>query len=1024
MKKSHFSLLAGLLLSFFLVVSCTPSSTLSPIPLELNYTVTFINVDSTFETSTVPFGGRVEKPSRNPYKNYNYFMYWSESKASQAAATEFNFTTPITRDITLYAIYSPWLASECIQSLTSTQIQIKLSNTSVYPLEDGSYAGLKFQYSTNDLSYQDYPLSIPSSYRDEGSDRYLTYTFPTPLTIGTTNWIKVSNYLDYQTDKKSVTPLINPKTVTFNDCGEIKATIEVESGSLLTVSKRPSNPSKSYNTFLYWSASKASKAAAVEFDYNTPITEDITLYAIYTPRITGIYSITSTQIEVELTDTAVYPLDDGSYAGLKVQYSPNNSDFQDIQISIPEDTRDYYSSRILTYSFPSSFTLDANASEHYFKVTNGDQTDVRFKIISSAAAVTDLNATTADSYAMVSFKTACTGWSYKVQAIKNGIEVASKTIAVSSRYSIGNVEFFGLENGTSYTFKVTTDGSSYYTETTATPSIPTQKKSSDWLVVMYMDGDNNLNDVIYQDMNEVEYGLYYIRNSDDTPMSSYDSVNAVALWDGVVSWTTTNDQNQNVTNKPKYGKSGSYIFELGQDSNNSTTYATSGGNVLSNKTKNLSYTASWLVPNKTPSATNDFCGEVNMGDKQTLINFLTWVNAHYTANKGVILQFSNHGAGPRSARFVQTADGRTLQIGETEGRRALCQDLSSSNSILKTKDVSDALNAAGYGPTNKAAMILMDVCLGSSLEDAYQFRNYANYLAASPNNIPGLGLDYRNLMKSFTKNTTIENIGKQIVTDYKAQYGDNTSLWNQYASLIFGQSSYSYLKDDEKKLLEWFGDLGITTFTITDLSKVADVKTAIDSLCDVLLSTTGKAKTVYVDANGYFSTTATLNTRNYVTYLGQHHANIVNIFTNTTDNYSLDDYLYYQGSYTWLYDIGYMAKMLHFFSASTIGSSANANAWPELNTAATNLVEKLDAAIKYSWRDSKLSSNKDFYTRIDGRSGQFEHYLGLTICGANIATNGENLTQGTAPSFYKTDLAFGVDSKWGDLLAYWFGTGN
>lgn len=539
---------------------------------------------------------------------------------------------------------------------------------------------------------------------------------------------------------------------------------------------------------------------------------------------------------------------------------------------------------------------------------------------------------------------------------------------------------------------------------------------------MYMDGDNNLNDPIFMDMNEVEYGLYQIRNSDGSSFSGFDSVNVVALWDGASSFENPDGS----TGTPQIGNAGTYIYELGRDYDNSTTYTTSPGCVLSSDTKNLSYTAPWLVGTTQTISTslpNNAHGELNMGDKQTLINFLNWVNARYTATKGVILQFSDHGGGPRSVRYVKTADGRTIKVGDTSGRRALCWDEYSSSAFLKTKDVSDALQAAGYGPSKKAAMILMDVCLGSSLEDAYQFKDYANYLAASPNNIPGLGLDYVNLMKSFTLNTTIEAVGQKIVQDYKTQYGNNTTLWNNYAAQA-GASSYNDLSTEQKELLEWFGDLGFTTFTITDLTKIADVKTAIDSLCEVLLSDTGKAKTVYVDANGYFSPTETSTTREYVKYLGQHHANIVNIFSSTTDSYSLDDYIYYQGSYTWLYDIGYIARMMEYFSATTIEGSTNANAWSDLKTVASNLITKLDDAIKYSWRDSKVASNGDFYYQIDGRSEQFNHYLGLTICGANIATNGTNLAQGSYPSFYKTDLAFGAESQWGNLLEYWFGTGN
>lgn len=1024
MKKSHFSLLAGLLLSFFLVVSCTPSSILSPIPLELNYTVTFINVDSTFETSTVPFGGRVEKPSHNPYKSYNYFMYWSESKASQAAATEFNFTTPITRDITLYAIYSPRLASSPIQKLTSSQIEIKFSDDGVYPLEDGSYAGIKFQRSTDDINYQDFPLSVPTSYRDSSGYRYVTYTFPTPLPGGTTNWIKVSNYNSNETDKKSVTPLLNPKTVTFNDNGEIIATIEVESGAKITSSQTPSNPSKSYNTFLYWSTSKASKSAVVEFDFNTPITENITLYSIYTPWISLINSITPTQIQIKLTNTAVYPLDDGSYAGLKVQYSPysGSSNYQDIDITVPVDSTDTDSYRYITYSFPSNFSLDSSVTTHWFRVTNGTQTKTTSKELSPAAAVTNINATTDDSYAKISFTTVCSGWSYKVQAFKNGSEAASKTITITENNTIGNVEFFGLQNGTSYTFKVTTDGSNYYSETTATPSIPVQKKSSDWLLLMYMDGDNNLHNSIYTDLNEAEYGLKRIRNSDGiTALSSYDSVNVVALWDGATSWGTGEYDSAGNEKQayPTYGESGSYIFELGTDSFQ-TNYLTSSGYVLSNNTKNLSYTASWLCPNVSESTNQkNYHGEVNMGSKQTLIDFLNWAQAHYTATKGIILQFSNHGGGPRSMLYAQAENGRTYKIGDDNERRALCWDDSSAQAFLKTKDVSDALTTAGFTGSNKLSMILMDVCLGSSIEDAYQFRNNAQYLAASPNNIPGSGLDYEQLMRSFQKNTTIENIGKQIVTDYKGQYTSYSTrekLWNRYAQLVFGYD-YSRLSNTQKQTLEWLGDVGITTFTITDLSEITAVKTAVDNMCNILLSDTGKLKTINVDDDGIASSNATpLPPQNYVQYLGKQHADII---SNAYYNYTI----YYQGSYTWLYDIGYFADKVKSVSSGT--TTSNVNAWPELYNAASTVVTALNSAIKYSWRDTRYYSlYDDFYSFIDDSTTPFSHHYGLVVAGYTIDVSGGSLVKGKCASWYKTDLAFGADSKWGDLLTYWFGAGN
>ena len=818
----------------------------------------------------------------------------------------------------------------------------------------------------------------------------------------------------------------NTVTVTFNDNGYIIKTVQITSGEKISYLQKPSDPGKSCNWFLYWSESKASQATAVEFDFNTPITENKTLYAIYCPKFyydssSIIQTVSATQVEIQLSYTSVYPLEDGSYAGISFQHSTNGSEYQAFAVNSIPTYRDGLN-RYLTYTFQNPLS----EGTHYLRVTNGHETGTKSTVLYAPAAVKNLSTTVADSYTKVSFTTATEGYSYTVKAFKNGNEVASTDVTENSIDTNAYAEFYGLENGIQYTFKVITNGSNLSAQTTATPAFT--KKTSDWLVVMYMDGDNDLNDPIFMDMNEVEYGLYHIRDSNDQPESGYDSVNAVALWDGAVSWTETNGAGEEVTKTPRIGKSGTYIYELGRDSGSSTAYTTSAGCVLSENTKNLSYTAPWLVgTNQTISTSlpTDAHGELNMGDKQTLINFLNWVKDHYTATKGVILQFSNHGGGPRSVMYAEDAEGRTYKIGDDSGRRALCWDDSAgSNQFLKTKDVSDALTTAGFTGTNKLSMILMDVCLGSSLEDAYQFRNNADYLAASPNNIPGSGLDYYAFMKAFSKNTTIEAIGSQIIIDYKNQYTATSIrdlLWNTYAQNAYG-ATYSNLTDDQKEALEWFGDLGMTTFTITDLSKVANIKDKLDDLCNILLSDTGKAKTIYVGDDGYFSPTATSKTENYVKYLGSQHADRL------SQKY-VNNSIYYLGSFTWLYDIGYFADRVKLTSTSTLNvngvSTPNANAWSELYSAADKLLSALgtgsDRAIRYSWRDSKLNtaSNYDFYYRQDNNSA-YQHPYGLSIAGYGIAVNAGRLVKGTVPSWYKTDLAFGADSKWGDLLAYWF----
>nr|MCR4790318.1 InlB B-repeat-containing protein [Treponemataceae bacterium] len=958
-------------------------------------------------------------------KSYNYFLYWSESKASKETATEFDFTQPINEDKTLYAIYTPKLRS--VQTASYSEIEIKLDGTEVYPLDDGNYAGLVFSYSTDDTNYTEFNFNKAPDYKDASWYRYLTYKFANvdaTIPEGSVKF-RVSN--GKQTIESEKITVINPEhaaTITFDDNGKTLQTKTIVKGSVLPSSEKPSNPSESYNYFLYWSESKASKETATEFDFTQPINEDKTLYAIYTPQLTSFESASSAEIVIKLYDTNVYPLEDGNYAGLVFSYSTDGTNYTELAFDAAPTYSDKNSFRYLTYDLTSADTSipEGNIT---FKVTNGHETETKSIIVAAPAPVTNLAVNVDDCYAKASFTTA-QGWaSYTVQVYDGSSLVASKQISSKMTSESKSVEFYGLTNGTEYTFKVLTDDSDEYAQVKATPAIV--KKASDWVVLMYMDGDNNLNDPIWLDLNEAEYGLYNIRESDGSPKSGYASVNAVALWDGAASWK--NDDGS--TGTPQIGKSGTYIYEVGTDDGSDITYTSSDGCVLSSNTKNLSYTASWLVSENQEITTKkpDTCGELNMGNKQTLINFLNWANAHYTATKGIILQFSDHGGGPRSVRYIQTADGHTIKVGDTSGRRALCWDESSASDFLKTKDISDALTAAGFTGSNKASMILMDVCLGSSLEDAYQFKDCAEYLAASPNTIPGSGLNYTDLMESFKSSKDIKGIGVMILSDYKSHYtntltGLTYSLWDSYAQSVFGKD-YDDLTDAQQQNLEWDGLLGITTFTVTDLSKIDDVKEAIDSMCDVLLSDEGKAKTIYVDENGTFSTTETEYTKNFVSYIGQHHANVVNIL-NERQGYYINECIYYQGSFNWLYDIGYIADMIKVISSPTVPDSydSNANAWQELYNAASAVSEKLGIAISYSWRDSRQtpSPRNDFYSTID-RSGYplYTHHYGLTICGANLAANGENLAQGTAPDFYKIDLAFGKDSKWGDLLEYWFG---
>ncbi|MBQ5472058.1 MAG: InlB B-repeat-containing protein, partial [Treponema sp.] len=287
------------------------------------HTVTFYDEANWTDEEDVLNGMPCPKPT-DPEATENYFLYWSESYASNKEAKPFDFNTPITSDKTLYAIYAPKLYNEKIiwdLDLTSTPtIKIALYGWYyLYPLTDGSYAGITLSHSTDGTTWENVELTVPSDsetkYAGSYSRTILTYDFSTSLIEGT-NYFKVTNgHEEAEVTKDYIKPE-NVRTVTFIDGTTTTKTVELASGSKLSSSDKPVNPYKDYNYFMYWSKSRASQTTAVEFDFDTEITEDTTLYAIYTPKLytssTFITSLTPNLIKLCLYRYRIstYPLDD------------------------------------------------------------------------------------------------------------------------------------------------------------------------------------------------------------------------------------------------------------------------------------------------------------------------------------------------------------------------------------------------------------------------------------------------------------------------------------------------------------------------------------------------------------------------------------------------------------------------------------------------------------------------------------------------------------------------------------------
>lgn len=345
------------------------------------------------------------------------------------------------------------------------------------------------------------------------------------------------------------------------------------------------------------------------------------------------------------------------------------------------------------------------------------------------------------------------------------------------------------------------------------------KKTSDWLLVMYMDADvEKISSLIRLDFNEVEQGLAAISNSSD-----YDSVRVVVLWDG----TQLNDTR---------------IFELGPDS--------AANYLAGSKTYNIQNLGNFTDSQGTAVNMSKFNSkEVDMSQGETLTTFLKWVDCHYTSTKGKILHIADHGSGPG------------------KNTRSMCSDLTSKTAPMASSEFSSALYNAGYGhmKNNKYSALLLDVCLGSSFEDAYQFRNSAEYMIASPNLTPGAGFDYVGVLKSFKSGVDLKTLSKNI--------------------------GKSFAKAYEKSAVNSIGTSA--TVTVIDLAKVYDCAEKIDAL----------ASSVKSDKETY---------RKYLMYDGT-----------TVNN------LWYKGTINWLFDIGYFALKIQNDGSSTETIINNAKALKE-----------------------------------------------------------------------------------------------
>ena len=201
---------------------------------ENKHTVTYMSEDKEYYKEEVLDSFTAKEPSINPEKEGYTFKYFSKDKK-----VEFDYNTEITEDTTLYAVYE-------INTYTVTYIN------------EGS------EYHKEELTYK--------SKHEKIEDPFKTgYTF-----IGWYN--ENEEKVEYPiTVTKDITLHskyeINKYTVIFNDENRI-TTKEVNYNNKV---EPVINQGKEGYTFKYWSTEENGE----EYNFNTLVTEDTTLYAVY-----------------------------------------------------------------------------------------------------------------------------------------------------------------------------------------------------------------------------------------------------------------------------------------------------------------------------------------------------------------------------------------------------------------------------------------------------------------------------------------------------------------------------------------------------------------------------------------------------------------------------------------------------------------------------------------------------------------------------------------------------------------------
>ena len=177
--------------------------------------------------------------------------------------------------------------------------------------------------------------------------------------------------------------------------------------------------------------------------------------------------------------------------------------------------------------------------------------------------------------------------------------------------------------------------------------------------------------------------------------------------------------------------------------------------------------------------------QADMGDPSTLESFLTYCKTNYPADHTMVV-FWDHGGGSVSG---------------------VCFDENYDYDSLTLAELDQAFSNVG----SKYDVVGMDTCLMATLDNANVMSKYANYLVASEEEEPGNGWNYTDLLADLAANPSMSpsELSRDICDTFQTgceQYGTSKTM----------------------------------TMSVTDLSKVNELVSAVDSMGKEALTSAAK----------------------------------------------------------------------------------------------------------------------------------------------------------------------------------------